>query len=150
MQRISSNLTLFFKLFVPTFWTVFYGLFTFVLLFVDDSTMELFQSDILRYSNLVFYLSTLLIMYLTIFKLHRVELSPEGVFVTNYFKTAKYTYDSIDAIGYKNYQFFKTGFIRLKQKGIFGKTILFLMKRKYLEDFMEEHPEKFGYMDLYL
>ena len=150
MQRISSNLTLFFRIFVPTFWTVFYGLFTFVMLFSQDSTLNVFQSDWLKYSNLLFYLSTLLIMYLTIFRLKRVEMSRDGVFVTNYFKTVKYTYDSIDSLGYKDYCFFKVGFIRLKDKGIFGSTILFLLKKKYLEDYIQANPDLFGYMDLYL
>jgi hypothetical protein len=150
MQRISSNLTLFFRIFVPTFWTVFYGLFTFVMLFSEDSTLNVFQSDWLKYSNLLFYLSTLLIIYLTIFRLKRVEMSREGVFVTNYFKTVKYTYDSIDSLGYKDYYFFKVGFIRLKDKGVFGSTILFLLKKKYLEDYIQANPDLFGYMDLYL
>jgi len=150
MNRVSSNLTLLLKLFIPTFWTTFYGLFTFVLLFADTSTMQLFQSEWLKYSNLLFYIATLLIIYITIFQLHRVEMSENGIFVTNYFKTAKYSYDSVNALGYRDYYLFKVGFIKLKEKGIFGSTILFLLKKKYLEDFMEKHPDKFGYMDLYL
>lgn len=150
MQRISSNLTFLFKLFIPVFWTTFYGLFTFVVLFTQDSALQLFQSDLLRYSNLLFFLSTLLIMYLTIFQLKRVELSAEGVYITNYFKNIRYSYDSVESIGYRNYYFFKLGFIRLHQKGYFGKKVVFLLKKGYLEDFMKKHPEKFGYMDLYL
>ena len=150
MQRVSSNLTLFFRLFLPTFWMVFYGLFTFVVLFTDTSTLNIFQSDLLKYSNLVFYLSTLLIIYLTIYQLKRVEFSREGIYVTNYFKTVKYTYDSLESIGYRDYYFFKTGFIRLKNKGVFGSTIIFLLKKKYLEDYIGNHPEHFGYIDLYL
>ncbi|TVR84559.1 MAG: hypothetical protein EA409_00670 [Saprospirales bacterium] len=120
------------------------------MLFSEDSTLNVFQSDWLKYSNLLFYLSTLLIIYLTIFRLKRVEMSREGVFVTNYFKTVKYTYDSIDSLGYKDYYFFKVGFIRLKDKGVFGSTILFLLKKKYLEDYIQANPDLFGYMDLYL
>ncbi len=150
MQRISSNLTLFFKIFIPVFWTTFYGLFTLVMFLSGDSTIQLFHSELLRYSNLFFYLSTLLIMYLTIFQLKRVELSVDGIFVTNYFRTVKYSYDSVESLGYRNYYLFKVGFIRLKEKGFFGKKIVFLLKKGYLEKFIEEHPEKFGYMDLYL
>jgi hypothetical protein len=150
MHRISSNLTLFFRIFVPVFWTTFYGLFTLVMFLADDSTIQLFQSDLLKYSNLLFYFSTLMIIYLTIFQLKRVELSEEGVFVTNYLKTLRYSFDSIEALGFRNYYFFKLGFIVLKEKGYFGKKIVFLLKKKYLEDFMQEHPEPFGNMDLYL
>jgi len=150
MHRISSNLTLFFRIFVPVFWTTFYGLFTLVMFLADDSTIQLFQSDLLKYSNLLFYFSTLMIIYLTIFQLKRVELSEEGVFVTNYLKTLRYSFDSIEALGFRNYYFFKLGFIVLKENGYFGKKIVFLLKKKYLEDFMQEHPEPFGNMDLYL
>ncbi len=150
MQRISSNLTLFFRIFIPVFWTTFYGLFTVVMFLADDSTIQLFQSDLLKYSNLLFYFSTLMIIYLTIFQLKRVELSEDGVFVTDYLKTLRYSFDSVEAVGFRNYYFFKLGFIILKEKGYFGKKIVFLLKKKYLEDFMQEHPEPFGNMDLYL
>ncbi|TVQ47644.1 MAG: hypothetical protein EA362_06530 [Saprospirales bacterium] len=116
----------------------------------DDSTIQLFQSDLLKYSNLLFYLSTLMIIYLTIFQLKRVELSEEGIFVTNYIKTFRYSFDSVESIGYENYYLYKLGFIVLKEKGNFGKKIYFLLKKKYLEEFMEKHPEPFGDMDLYL
>ena len=150
MHRISSNLTLFFRIFIPVFWTTFYGLFTIVMFLADQSTIQLFQSDLLKYSNLLFYFSSLLIIYLTIFQLKRVELSQESVYVTNYLKTVRYSFDSIESIGFRNYYFFKLGFIVLKEKGTFGKKIVFLLKKKYLEDFIQEHPEPFGNMDLYL
>lgn len=150
MQRISSNTTLFFRLFVPTFWAVFYGLFTVVLFLADNSTVNIFQSDWLKYSNLVFYLSSLLILYLTVFQLKRVELSEEGIFVTDYFKTVKYTYDSLESISYKKYPGFKLGNLRLREKGIFGTNISFILKKSYLEDFIQKNPEQFGYIDLYL
>lgn len=150
MFRISSNLTLLFRIFIPIFWTTFYGLFSLLMFIADDSTIQLFQSDLLKYSNLLFYLSTLMIIYLTIFQLKRVELSEEGIFVTNYIKTFRYSFDSVESIGYENYYLYKLGFIVLKEKGNFGKKIYFLLKKKYLEEFMEKHPEPFGDMDLYL
>lgn len=150
MQRISSNTTLFFRLFVPTFWAVFYGLFTVVLFLADNSTVNIFQSDWLKYSNLIFYLSSLLILYLTVFQLKRVELSEEGIFVTDYFKTVKYTYDSVESISYKKYPGFKLGNLRLREKGFFGTNISFILKKGYLEEYIQKNPEPFGYMDLYL
>lgn len=150
MYRISSNLTLVLRVFLPIFWATFYGLFTLVMFISDDSTIQIFQSDLLKYTNLLFYIATLLIIYTTVFQLKRVELSEEGIYVTNYIKTFRYSYDSVESIGYENFYLYKLGFIVLKEKGYFGKRMVFLLKKKYLEEFMEKHPEPFGDMDLYL
>jgi hypothetical protein len=141
MQRISSNFTLFFKIFIPVFWTVFYGAFTITLLFADPGDLGYLSRGLIPYSNLGFYLATLLIIYLTLWKLKRVELDAEYFYVTNYFKTFRYTYHSIAEIRTTSLLVFQIMTIEFNKPSSFGNRVHFILEPRLLKDFNENNPE---------
>ena len=144
MQRVSSNFTIFLKLFIPTFWLVFFGMFTIASLFIENEYNPLFNT--LKYKLILSasYLLGALLLLLTLMRLKRVDFAVDSFYVSNYFKTYKYTYDSIASIAEKNYGLFRTIHINLKAKGALGKRIVFLPNYKFLTDFIKDHPEVFN------
>ena len=87
VQRISSNWTLFLKIFLPTFWFVFYGAIVIALFVASENQMAISMS--MKIGVLVFYLSGSLVLYYTFMDLKRVEYDKDFLYVTNYFKTVR-------------------------------------------------------------
>ena len=129
MQRLSSNLTLVFKLFIPTSWVSFFGLFTLVIFIADTTDMPLLASPYFKFGFLAFFLIFLVLIYFTIFQLKRVEYQGNEIFVTDYFKTIKFPVTNIDRISTMNLFIFKVVWFHLRAKGIFGKRIPFIAKK---------------------
>lgn len=142
MIRLSANSTLFFKVFLPVFFIVFYGLFS-VFLFMDEVSPIGKQSWV-PYSNLVFYLSIVFIFYKTVWPLVRVECGPDGFVVTNYRQTYKYTYDSIKTFGIARLFIWKIGLIEFHSKSKFGAHISFIIDQRKLDQIREEFGEIVG------
>ena len=143
MERLSSNLTLFFKLFIPTGWVSFFGLFTLVIFVVDTTDKPLLASTIFRFSFLAFFLIFFAIIYFTIFQLKRVEQQGENIFVTDYFKTVKFPIENINRVSTLNLILFKVVWFHLKSKGIFGKRIPFLAKKSNFKSFESKNSRLF-------
>lgn len=143
MQRLSSNFTLFFKLFVPTGWISFFGLFGLVIFLVDTTDKPLLASQGFRTGFVVFFLIFMTLIYFTIFQLKRVEQENGFMFVTNYFKTIKISFDRITRISTMNLGIFTMVWLHLNTKGVFGKRIPFLAKRTNFKDFETRNPSLF-------
>lgn len=141
MTNISSNATLFFKFFIPVFWLVFGTAFLIGLLLGDAEYVGEVPMFGARVINLVILLLGLLFFYLYVFPLKRVEAGPEFFIVTNYFKNYRYSYDSIEHIEERDWFFFKTFTIVLKERGSFGKKIHFVGSGKRFGKFRAAHPE---------
>ncbi len=136
-RRISSSLTLFFRLFLPTFWTVFFGAFTIGLLLTSQLPAVL-DNIYFRIGLILFYLSGLVFLYFTCLQLKRVEIDPDFVYVTNYLKTYRYPFHNIESITETNLGLFHLATIRFKEKGSFGKKIHFLESRFKFQSALEE------------
>lgn len=143
MQRLSSNLTLFFKLFVPTGWVSFFGLFLLVIFIVDTTDKPLLASQYFRIGFVAFFIIFLAIIYFTIFQLKRVETEGGFIFVTDYFKTIKFPMENIARISTLNLILFKVVWFHLNQKGIFGKRIPFIAKKSNFNTFELSNPSLF-------
>jgi len=143
MQRVSSNLTLFFKIFIPVFWAVFFGAFL-IALFVEKEALFSTNTSNFRIGAVLFYLSGLAMYYFLFFNLKRVEFSEEHIYVTNYFKTVRYSWPSVDRISNTSFLTFTIATIELKEAGIFGKSMTFLASRKHYKQFMLDHPGVLG------
>lgn len=141
MQRISSNLTLFFKFFIPVFWLVFFGTFLAAIFLYGEEMASGFASTGFRIGAVAFYLSGLLLFYFTLFPLKRVEAEPEFLYVTNYFKTLRYSWDSIERMEESSFLFFTIGTIVLKAKGLLGKKLRFIASNRNYQQFWAEHEE---------
>lgn len=140
MRRISSSASLFLKIFVPTFWLVFFGAFLVAILISGDDRDPLLGNWIFKAGVTGFYLTGGLILYFTLMQLKRVEFDREYLYVTNYFKTVRYLIEDIDWISETNLFIVHLGHVRLKAKGIFGKKITFLQSRQKFEDFVKADP----------
>src|SRR5690554_583171 len=124
-KRISSSLTLFFRIFVPVFWVVFFGAFTIGLLVTSNLPVVL-DNLYFRIGLVLFYLTGLAFLYFTVLRLKRVEIDPDFVYVTNYLKTYRYPFHNIESIREINLFLFHVATIRFREKGSFGKKIHFL------------------------
>ncbi len=141
MKRISTNLTLLLRLFLPVFWIIFFGAFTIAswtskIRFFDTVSGKQFRIELT-----VFFVVGFIILYFTLMKLRRVELDDHNFYVTNYFKTARYPYENIEKVKVNDFFFFKQYSIHLKTPGYFGKKIAFIVNSKYLKDVLRNHPE---------
>lgn len=137
-KRVSSSLTLFFALFVPVFWIVFFGAFT-VAVFIYSDEMAVFNSIYFRVGMLVFFLSGVVFLYFTLLRLKRVEVDQDFVYATNFLKTYRYPYHNISRVSETNLILFRLCTIYLVQKGSFGKKIHFLESRYKFEKALEEY-----------
>jgi len=147
MQRVSSNLTIFFKLFIPTVWGVFFSIFTLTLFIIDENTLPFLTSPIFKYPFLAAFLFFLTLVYFTLLQLKRVEMGPEYYIVSNYFKTFRLIYEDIVRIDIIPIGPLQVVTFRLRAKGSFGKKITFLASKNLYESFLQEHPEVAKFLD---
>ncbi len=139
--RLSSNWTLVLKVFFPTFWIVFFGLLT-LSLFIADPEDNLFPGNVT--AKLIFtaiFLVFLLVLFLTVMSLKRVDADEEYIYVSNYFKTYRYKLQDIKAV--KEIDFGLALILRseLHQKGAFGKKFSYLLNKATFDDYLLHYPE---------
>lgn len=140
MQRVSTNATLFLKIFVPVFWTVFVGAVTTVVWASKAPYYGSIPGAPFRWGVLFFFISGLAMFGLTLMRLKRVEFSSEYVFVTNYFKHFRYSFQDVSSLHESSFLFFKIVTIELKASGSFGKRFTFVASTRLYEDFWRENP----------
>lgn len=140
MQRVSTNFTIFFKLFIPTFWAVFFGMFTLFVLFYNQSEILLLQNIWLKIGILGFYLIFFALVYFTLFQLKRVEMGDEDYSVSDYFNTYRYIYEDIDHVTETRLFSWILVRVHLKGKSSLGKKISFLADKELYNSFLLEHP----------
>jgi hypothetical protein len=141
MHRVSSNLTVFFKFFLPTVWIVFFGTFTAAIFMTDNTQLAFLTTPVFRYSFLGAYLFFMAMIYFSVFQLKRVEMGADHFIVSNYFKTYRLRYDDIESVSI--IPFFRLSIIsfRLRAKSSFGKKITFLASTFLWKNFLSTHPE---------
>ncbi len=141
MHRISSNWTLFLKIFLPTFWMVFFGALTIGLWMVNTPYFGNIPAMPFKLGMTVFFLAGTAGLYFTLMQLLRVDLDEKHLFVSNYFKTYRYPFTDIENIVERDIGFFHLVRIQLKGKGRFGSRISFLLDDSMLRAFLQKHPE---------
>lgn len=139
-NNVTSSATVFWKFFFPTFWIVFFGTLTLGIIFTDIKPTGI-PKNAFSILMCITLLLGIILFYLTIIRLKKVEMDGESFYVTNYFKWYKYSYDSIDRIVEKDLVLAKVVTIKLKQKGKFGKKMFFLANHRALNEFLKENPE---------
>ncbi len=141
MQRVSTNLTLFYKFFIPVFWIVFFGSVTAAVLLIPFKYIANFPASTVRIAVVLFFLSGVAILWLTLLRLKRVEMDEHFVYVTNYFKNFRYPYHNIERIEVSRFLFFRVATIYFREPGSFGKSATFVPSGQLYDDFMDTHPE---------
>lgn len=141
MQRLSSNLTLLLKFFIPVFWIVLFGAVTLAALLYEYDYVGNTPALYFKAGMAFFYLSGLLLFALTLMQLKRVEADGEFVYVTNYFKTARYPFHSIERIRQSRFLFLTVAVIHFVQRGSFGKRCFFVGSKAMMADYWGKYPE---------
>jgi len=141
MHRLSSNATLFLKIFLPVFWTsVMLGV-TLATWFEDSSNFGGLNLSSLRWAALFTLVVGVATFALLFWPLKRVETDGEKVYVSNYFRTAFYHWDrDVEAFREDRILFLKIATIELNGVGSFGRKIRFVPSRKLLARFREAYP----------
>lgn len=132
MYRISSNATLGLKIFIPTVWVVFFGAFTMAFLLGFGESGSMLGSWLFRIVWTLGFVLVLLVIWRTLWKLRRVEVDTDFVYITDYFKTARYPFHNIGKVSSQSLGIFKLGVITYKVPGIFGKKSYFILHRDRL------------------
>jgi hypothetical protein len=140
MERLSSNATLFFNLFLPVFWSVFFGAFTLGIFLADEIYVRFLPIASFRWAMLFFYFTGISVLYFTFLRIKRVELDSDYLYITNYFKTARYPIASLEQLEWRRWFLFSIGIIHLKVKGIFGQRIIYLSRKNIREDLQARFP----------
>jgi hypothetical protein len=142
MNQLSSNSTLFFKVFVPIFWLTFFGALAFVSIFaVDEPLFMGYRINNFRIGAVIFWLCGLTFFYFTSFKMKRVDADDEFIYVSNYFQNFRYPYHNIEKIKLTDFGVIDFASITLKQAGKFGKKIYFIRSTRGFKTYLEKHPE---------
>ncbi len=139
MHQISSSLSLFWKIFLPIFTLVFLGLGMVIFWFGDvenNGPGQLLVNRII-FTGLFFILA--FVFYRTLIQIKRIDMDDQFVYVSNYFKTAKYAFDQIESIEEKSFLHRKIVSFYLNGKGAFGRKILFVPDRVRYEHFFKQH-----------
>lgn len=140
-HRVSTNATLLLKLFLPTFWTVFFGMFTLFVLFYTQSEILFLQNPMTKAVVLGVYTLFFALFYFTLWQLRRVELGETEYLVSDYFNTYRLIYDDINFISEASILKWTLVGIHLKGKGKLGRKIYFLANKDLYQRFFNQFPE---------
>lgn len=141
MERISTNLTLFYKFFIPVFWLVFFGSITVASLLYSFSYVGRIPAPTFRIIMIFIFLSGTATLYMTLLRLKRVEMSEDFVYVTNYFKSFRYPYHNIEGIRTTRFFFIQIATLTLRESGSLGKHIIFIPSKQRFKIFFDQHPD---------
>lgn len=141
MLRLSSNSTLFLKIFVPVFWTTILAGLTIVAWFGEAKYFPGIPMVSFRWAILFTLVMSTLGFLLLLWPLKRVETDGEKVYISNYFRTAFYRWDQdVERVTTTRILLLKIATIELNGIGSFGRRIRFIPSRKLMESFRETHP----------
>ncbi|NNE29948.1 MAG: hypothetical protein HKN16_09935 [Saprospiraceae bacterium] len=140
MQRISTNATLILKFFIPTVWITFFGAVT-IAAFLTKGTFYGIPEGPFKAIVFAFFAIGFLFLWWAVLRLKRMEIDEEYVYVTNYFKTYRYPFSSVEKLNLKDFKFFKTLEVQLKEPGSFGESMTCVISEKLFFEYMQEHPK---------
>lgn len=141
MQRVSTNLTLFLKFFIPVFWGVLFGAVTLALWLAPAAYFGDVPMTSLRWGMTFLYLTSLALYVVVLLPLLRIEMDGEVIYATNYFKAARYPYHNVERIVESRFLFFMVVTVFLKTPGRFGRRLRFIASNRLYRDFLAEHPQ---------
>lgn len=141
MYRLSSNATLFLKIFLPVFWTTVVLMITLALWYAPEHYFGNLPLESLRYAMLLVLIAGSATFWLLFWPLKRVESDGEFIYVSNYFRTAKYSLSrDVESFSQQRSLFFRQSVIELNGIGSFGRHLRFMASRRLLADFQKRFP----------
>ena len=139
-ECLSTNSTLYWRVFVPIFGTVFLGglLLSFVLIPEEDLYLP-FPLLWGQLFLLVLWLGWLFLVRSTLWRLKRVDASTTHFFVTNYWTTVRYPWGDLEKTEEKRRLGKRIINLHLRAPGRFGQIISFLPDNRF-EEWKKENP----------
>lgn len=131
-RLLSSNATLFWRVFMPVFSVVFLGgiVVAHWLTPAEDLYPRKFPVAEIRIGLTVLWALLLALIYRTIWRIKRVETDGQFVYVSNYWITVRYPFDSVSHVFLGKKIGRRIARMHLKAPGRFGDTIRFLPSRQ--------------------
>lgn len=136
MLRISSGWTLIYKIFIPVFYTVFMLAWIIATIGSGDEVSPVFTHWMYRIGIVLVFILAVLLMRYTVWKLKRMDVATDHIFITDYFKTYRYSLESIESISHSNVLFWKFLKVKLKEKGSLGDSFTVLIEEKVWESWI--------------
>ncbi len=143
MERVSSQLTIFLRIALPTIWVTTLLSLAVLLGFAVQGRPYLFSNPIVWIGIILILGTGIAFIRFILWRVYRVDMDNRYVYVSDYFKTYKYTYTDIEQIRDSSLMPGRIFVIRLKSKGSFGREISFLASQKLWQDFLITHPDIF-------
>jgi hypothetical protein len=142
MNQVSTNLTLFYRLFLPIFFGVFIGA---TVIFLWLHPLEYYanlKGSTLRFGLTTFYVVMMTFFLLTVWRLRRVEMGREWVYITDFFRQARYPWTNVKEVTETSVGFFRLVRIELAEPGSFGRKVTFIASGSRWRLFKEEFPDR--------
>lgn len=96
----------------------------------------------LRYAMLLVLVAGSATFWLFFWPLKRVEANGDFLYVSNYFRAARYGWTSeVAKLDRRRFLFLEFGVVELQGAGTFGRSFRFVASRRLLDDFLLSHPE---------
>lgn len=129
------------KWLLPVLWTSFFGGLALIVLiaFPFDNTGPI-RPWMVKILTTSFFLSSLGVIFLLYGRIKRVDFGDTHFYVSNYFQTYRYTYDSILKMELRKGLFSRPVVVHFHERSSFGQQITFLASHR-LEEFLREFPE---------
>ncbi|HNM23986.1 MAG TPA: hypothetical protein PKL15_01100 [Saprospiraceae bacterium] len=140
--QLSSSHTLFWRIFVPIFGTVFLAGFLLVFLLTAEEALSLpFPAVWLRIGTFLLMGGWLWLLRRTVWRLKRVDADDAFLYVTNYWTTVRYPWTDVQEITEKKRAGRRIVTITLRAPGRFGQNISFL-PGSHLYEWLAEHKKQ--------
>lgn len=124
---LSSNATLFYRVFVPIFGTVFLLGFTLALLLIPGEDLYLPVSVWwFRLAFIIILGSWIYFVWRTVWRLKRADANEQHLYITNYWQTVRYPWADVEQITESKRMGRRLVHFHLKAPGRFGQTISIL------------------------
>lgn len=131
-ERLSSNSTLFWRVFVPIFGSVLLSGFLLTFLLIPEEELYLpFPMLWARTGIFVFWLLWFFLIRRTLWRLKRVDVNDAYVFVTNYWVTLRYPWSDVESIEEVHRAGRRVVHLQLRAPGRFGSKISFLPNDRF-------------------
>lgn len=141
MQRVSSQVTLFLRIAVPTIWMTAVLAIVVLLGWAVQGKANLFGNPFLWVSLVLILGAGLAILKLVFWRYYRVDMDDRFVYISNYFRTYRYPLGEIEAVTTSSLLPGRVYTIDLRAKGYFGRRIRFLASQALWQDYLETHPD---------
>jgi len=137
---LSSNFTLFWRVFVPIFGTVFLTVLVLACLLTDENSVYVPLLPPIWAKVLIglLWLGWLLLVRRTVWRLHRVDADDTHLFITNYWTTVRYPWEAVTQLEEKRRAGRRIVQIHLRIAGRFGDKIAFL-PGTYYDEWIRAH-----------